>query len=90
MVTARADRPKPAMLQALGLQTENFQIWLDDSQQVRKVIATARGSKEQVTSTIEVTSINQPVGVAIPPASQTATVPASEFGKGANGSPAAS
>jgi len=76
-------------LQGLGLQTQNFQIWLDNSQQVRKVITTAQGSKEQVTSTIQVTSINQPVSVAIPPAAQTATVPASELGHGANGTPAA-
>ena len=67
-------------LQVMGLQTENFQIWLDHSQQVRKVITSAQGSKEQVTSTVGVTAVNEPVSVAIPPASQTATVPASELG----------
>ena len=78
-------------LQALGLTTEHFTIWLDGKQQVRKVVTSAQGSKVHETSTIQVTSINGPVSAAIPPASQTATVPASELGGGgANGSPAAS
>ena len=77
-------------LQAMGLQTENFQIWLDHSQQVRKVISSAQGSKERVTSTIAVTSINQPVTAAIPPASQTATVPASELGASGQAKPGTS
>ncbi len=78
-------------LQALGLTTEHFTIWLDGKQQVRKVVTSAQGSKVQETSTIQVTSINGPVSATIPPASQTATVPASELGGGgANGSPAAS
>jgi hypothetical protein len=74
-------------LQTMGLQTENFQIWLDHSRQVRKVVTSAQGSKEQVTSTIQVTSINEPVSAAIPPASETATVPASELGASGNTKP---
>ena len=78
-------------LQALGLTTEHFTIWLDGKQQVRKVVTSAQGSKVHETSTIQVTSINGTVSAAVPPASQTATVPASELGGGgANGSPAAS
>lgn len=77
-------------LQVMGLQTENFQIWLDHSQQVRKVITSAQGSKEQVTSTIGVTAVNEPVSVAIPPASQTATVPASELGASGQARPGTS
>ncbi len=77
--------------QALGLTTEQFTIWLDGKQQVRKVLTSAQDSKAQETSTIQVTSINGPVNAAIPAASQTATVPASELGGGGeNGSPAAS
>jgi hypothetical protein len=67
-------------IQAMGLQNDNFRIWLDGQQQVRKVITSDQGTKEQVTSTIQVTSINQPVSATPPPASQTATVPASAFG----------
>ena len=77
-------------LQVMGLQTENFQIWLDHSQQVRKVITSAQGSKEQVTSTVGVTAVNEPVSVAIPPASQTATVPASELGASGQARPGTS
>ena len=34
-------------LQALGLQTENCQVWLDNSQQVRKVITTAGAARNR-------------------------------------------
>jgi len=64
-------------LQAMGLTTQTFHLWLDNQQQVRKVITTDQGTKEQTTSTVNITSINQPVTVSLPPASQTATVPAS-------------
>lgn len=67
-------------IQSMGLQTENFTVWLDAQQQVRKVVTSDQGSKEQTASTIQVTSINQPVSATPPPASQTATVPASAFG----------
>jgi hypothetical protein len=67
-------------LQAMGLTTQTFRIWLDSQQQVRKVITSDQGTSEQVTSTVQVTSINQPVTVSLPPASQTATVPASALG----------
>jgi hypothetical protein len=64
-------------LQAMGLTTQTFKLWLDDQQQVRKLITSDQGTKEQVSSTFQVTSINQPVTITLPPASQTATVPAS-------------
>ena len=62
-------------------------MWLDDQQQVRKVISSAKGTSESVASTIVVTSVNQPVTATVPPASQVATVPASELGgSGSSGS----
>jgi hypothetical protein len=67
-------------IQSMGLQTENFTVWLDAQQQVRKIVTSDRGTKEQTASTIMVTSINQPVSATPPAASQTATVPASAFG----------
>jgi hypothetical protein len=67
-------------LRAMGLTTQTFKIWLDSQQQVRKVITSDQGTSEQVTSTVQVTSINQPVRVSLPPAAQTATVPASALG----------
>ena len=76
-----------AQLQQMGLKTEQFTVWLDDQQQVRKVISSAKGTSESVASTIVVTSVNQPVTATIPPASQVATVPASELGgSGSSGS----
>jgi hypothetical protein len=67
-------------LQAMGLKTETFRVWLDNQQQVRKVITSDQGTIERVTSTVQVTSINQPVAVSLPPAAQTATVPATALG----------
>lgn len=76
-----ATRSKIAsQLQAMGLTTEHFTVWLDGQQQVRKVVSSAKGTSEQVASTVTVTSVNQPVHATIPPASQIATVPASELG----------
>ena len=69
-----------AQLKTLGLTTEHFTVWLDDQQQVRKIVTTAKGSSESVASTIVVTSVNQPVTASIPPAAQIATLPASELG----------
>jgi hypothetical protein len=69
-------------LQAMDLQSESFRVWLDNQQQVRKLTTSGQGAKEQVTSSIQITGINQPVSVTLPPASQTATVPASALGNG--------
>src|SRR6201996_2874364 len=74
-----------AQLKAQGLTTEHFTVWLDDQHQGRKVISSAKGTSESVSSTVPVTSVNQPVSVSLPPAAQTATVPASELG-GSSGS----
>lgn len=82
-----ATRSKIAsQLQAMGLTTEHFTVWLDDQQQVRKVVNSAKGTSERVASTVTVTSVNQPVTVTLPPASQTATVPANELGGSGTGS----
>ncbi len=69
-----------AQLKTLGLTTEHFTVWLDDQQQVRKIVTTEKGSSVQVATTIVVTSVNQPVSAAIPPAAQTTKLPASELG----------
>jgi hypothetical protein len=76
-----------SQLQQMGLTTEQFTVWLDGQQQVRKVVSSAKGTSESVASTIVVTSVNQPVSASIPPAAQVATVPASELGgSGSSGS----
>jgi hypothetical protein len=82
-----ASRSKIAsQLQAMGLTTEHFTVWLDDQQQVRKVVTSAKGTSEQLATTVVVTSVNQPVSAAIPAKSQIATVPASELGGSSSGS----
>jgi hypothetical protein len=69
-----------AQLKTLGLTTEHFTVWLDDQQQVRKLVTAETGRSEQVATTIVVTSVNQPVSASIPPASETTTLPASLLG----------
>jgi len=65
-----------------GITSIDFTVWLDGQQQVRKITVTGRGTKETVVTSELITSINQPVSVQFPPASQVATIPASELGSG--------
>jgi hypothetical protein len=65
-----------------------FSVWIDRQHQVRKEIVYEKGTAEQVTATFAVTSINQPVRVTLPPASQVATISASALnGGGLGGTP---
>jgi hypothetical protein len=77
---AATRRTIAAQLKTLGLTTEHFTVWLDDQQQVRKIVTTEKGSSVQVATTIVVTSVNQPVSASIPTAAQTTKLPASELG----------
>jgi hypothetical protein len=65
-----------------GLTGADFRIWLDDQQLPRKLELTEHGSVESLAMTIVVTSINQPVSVQLPPASQTAVLPLSALTPG--------
>jgi hypothetical protein len=62
-------------LSATGITTAHFRVWVDGQHQVRKLVETEGGSRYQVTSTIVITSINQPVHIHVPPASQVAGMP---------------
>jgi hypothetical protein len=64
-------------LQTLGIKTARFNVWIDGQHQTRKIVVTQTGSVETIKVTMQVTSINQPVSVTLPPASQVATIPAS-------------
>ena len=64
-------------LRTLGLKTVRFNVWIDGQHQTRKIVVTETGGVETVKVTMQVTSINQPVSVTLPPASQVATIPAS-------------
>jgi len=64
-------------LKALGIRIVEFNAWIDSQHQTRKIVVTENGSTEQLTVTMQVTGINQPVSVSLPPAGQVATIPAS-------------
>ena len=64
-------------LRTLGVKTVGFNVWIDGQHQTRKIVVTETGSAENMTMTMQVTGINQPVSVTLPPASQVATIPAS-------------
>ena len=60
-----------------GISSVRFTEWVDGQHHVRKTIVRETGSAITETITTTVTSINQPVNIQIPPASQTAQLPAS-------------
>ncbi len=65
---------RPA-LSATGIRIIHFHVWLDGQHQVRKLAEVLTGSNYRVTSLVVITSINQPVHVQTPPASQIASMP---------------
>jgi len=64
-------------LQALGNSTIYFREWIDGQNHVRKVTDIETLNGDTVNTTINVTGINQPVSITLPPASQTFLLPGS-------------
>jgi hypothetical protein len=64
-------------LQTAGITQVHFDVWIDAQHQVRQITVTEQGKTEHTAITMQVTGTGQQVKVAIPPASQTATLPAS-------------
>ncbi len=62
-------------LATLGDSVISFREWIDGQHQVRQVIENETVKGNAVTTTLNVTGINQPVQIALPPASQTTTAP---------------
>jgi hypothetical protein len=62
-------------LSSTGIRTAHFRVWVDGQHQVRKMVETEGATSYRVTSTIVITSINQPVHIHVPPASQVASMP---------------
>jgi hypothetical protein len=62
-------------LQVLGNGTINFHVWIDGQHHTRKIIDAETVNGETINTTVNITAINQPVQVALPPASQTVTPP---------------
>jgi hypothetical protein len=59
-----------------GFTDETFTVWIDDQHTVRKVLVTEAGKELTDTITTTITSINQPVNIALPTAGQTSQLPA--------------
>jgi LppX_LprAFG lipoprotein len=62
-------------LQMLGNGTISFHVWIDGQHHTRKITDVETVNGETINTTVNITAINQPVHVTIPPASQTATPP---------------
>jgi hypothetical protein len=58
-------------LQALGNSPVSFREWVDGQHHVRKMAEVEKVNGDTVTTTINITAINQPVSITLPPASQT-------------------
>jgi hypothetical protein len=66
-----------ADIEKAGISSVRFTEWVDGQHQVRKTIVTETGSTISETITTTITSINQPVDIQVPSASQTNSLPAS-------------
>jgi hypothetical protein len=73
------------VLQAMGNTPIYFREWIDGQHRVRKMTEIETVNGDTITTTINVTKINQPVSVTLPPASQTLAMPGSSP---VNGKPA--
>lgn len=62
-------------LRALGNGTVYFHTWIDDQHRTRKLTEVETINGLMINTTVNITGINQPVQITIPPASQTFTAP---------------
>jgi hypothetical protein len=62
-------------LAALGNTTIHFHVWIDGQHHVRKIIDVESVSGENISTTVTINAINQPVHITPPPASQTTSIP---------------
>jgi hypothetical protein len=67
---------------AAGLRTATFTVWIDGQHLVRKSLVTESGKSLTEVITTTITGINQPVNIAVPPASQTSPMPSSALSSG--------
>jgi hypothetical protein len=59
----------------MGNGTVRFHIWVDGQHRPRKTTEIESIDGETISTTVNVTAINQPVQITAPPASQTTTPP---------------
>jgi hypothetical protein len=62
---------------AAGLTTMRYTVWIDGHHIMRKAVMSGTGATLTETVTVAFTSVNQPVNIAVPPASQTTSLPSS-------------
>ncbi len=62
-------------LAALGHSTLSFRAWVDRQHHTRKMVETEKISGETVTTTLDITALNQPVKITRPPAGETTAQP---------------
>ncbi len=72
-------------LRAMGNSTISFREWVDGQHHVRKLAEVETVNGNTVHTSINVTAINQPVTITLPPASQTFTLPDSTPVSGQSG-----
>ena len=64
-----------AELQALGNSTISFRAWIDGQHHTLRMAETEKVNGETVRTTLDITALNQPVDITVPPAGQTTTQP---------------
>jgi len=62
-------------LQVLGNGTISFRVWIDGQHHTRRIADVEKVNGETINTTVNITAINQPVQITLPPASQTVTPP---------------
>lgn len=62
-----------------GLTEATFTVWIDGQHTVRKAVVTETGKDLTQTITTTITSINQPVNIALPTAAETTPMPSSDL-----------
>ena len=67
-------------MKKIGFSTEKFTVWIDDQNLTRKAIISVDGTSLSETMSMTITSINQPVKITPPPASETSPLPADALG----------
>ena len=79
-------RLKPAVRKGLAPMlklitgTIHFDVWIDAQHVMRRLVLVETVLGERVTVTVNVTAVNQPVQITLPPASQVGIMPASALG----------
>jgi hypothetical protein len=63
-----------------GLSTSTFTVWVDRQSVMRKAVITENGTALSEVVSVTITSLNQPVKIPIPAASQTTSLPSGDLG----------